>query len=445
MNYSTYKKYIFKSMRYEKIIAILFSSFIACMSAYTQTKGEYIFKHIDQSDGLLDNSVAYFSQDARGFIWIVTHNGLQRFDGSSFLNYPYNPRNADGIDYISGGPLDFYCDVKTNQLWISDKKIKQMDLNRATDSVYGASQMVTNPKFGFQSYTDSLNNIWYAGDFGVLKTDPLTKRINPFYLIAPHSASAISRRIFIDKQNQQIWMGGPDGLLLFDKTTKRVYSQNYNPLRHPLLEKLKGFHNAILFADRENNIWLSSPSNSTIFIRYNRITQKINTYSLLSIRHSLIYKEGPAAKSKGNFAPLSVYSFFEDNHGIIWISTGYAGLLKYNKASDNFSVVGEGNKKETRIEYAYDIFTIFQDKDENIWLGTDKGISIFNPYRQSLCFIRHDEYKTSALPKNEINACIETLNGNVLAGTWGSGITVLDNQLRFQKNIHFDKTQDYNL
>lgn len=52
-----------------------------------QQNDNYIFRHIGQSDGLLHNVVSTLVQDKRGFIWIGTKNGLQRYDGSRFVNY----------------------------------------------------------------------------------------------------------------------------------------------------------------------------------------------------------------------------------------------------------------------------------------------------------------------------------------------------------------------
>lgn len=38
-------------------------------------------------DGLAQNQVQAVAQDRRGFMWVGTRRGLQRFDGYSFVNY----------------------------------------------------------------------------------------------------------------------------------------------------------------------------------------------------------------------------------------------------------------------------------------------------------------------------------------------------------------------
>jgi ligand-binding sensor domain-containing protein len=58
-----------------------------CLIVKAQPNSQYIFRHIDQQDGLLHNSVYAIIQDQQGFMWIGTSNGLQRYDGLRFKNY----------------------------------------------------------------------------------------------------------------------------------------------------------------------------------------------------------------------------------------------------------------------------------------------------------------------------------------------------------------------
>ena len=164
-----------------------------------------------------------------------------------------------------------------------------------------------------------------------------------------------------------------------------------------------------VFTDSRHNIWLSSSGPE--FYQYNYTTKKISTYSLSGINQ---IKE----KKRRSGYTMSVLCFFEDDHHVLWLGTQNSGLLKYNNETDNFSNI------TTEKENNYSINCIFQDRDENIWLGTDKGITFFNPYREYFQSVSHDEKNISSLPDYEIQNCIETPNGDILAGTWGGGITV---------------------
>ena len=44
-------------------------------------------KRLTTADGLANNSIRYMHQDSKGFIWIATLNGLNRYDGNSFVTF----------------------------------------------------------------------------------------------------------------------------------------------------------------------------------------------------------------------------------------------------------------------------------------------------------------------------------------------------------------------
>ena len=68
------------------MLAILF--LLSC-PLVAQLNGKYTFRHINQEDGLLHTKVNSITQDKKGFIWILTSNGMQRYDGYRFVNFPH--------------------------------------------------------------------------------------------------------------------------------------------------------------------------------------------------------------------------------------------------------------------------------------------------------------------------------------------------------------------
>ena len=56
--------------------------------------------HYSVLDGLSSNCVFKVVQDAKGFIWLATAKGLDRFDGDSFQHYPY-ANMVDGLDRLA--------------------------------------------------------------------------------------------------------------------------------------------------------------------------------------------------------------------------------------------------------------------------------------------------------------------------------------------------------
>ena len=421
-------------MRYGIItISFIFLSlfFIYCNA---QNARKYM-RHIDQSDGLLHNNILSITQDGKGFIWILSSNGLQRYDGVRFVNYPYEVNNSAGINYTNSCKL--IADKKSNRLWIINEKIEILDLKKNVFTVYDDNQLMKNPFFGFEPYKDSTGNTWLAGNFGVFRPKVGTGKMNTAYLYASSNTNNNSDFIFNDIAHNQIWMTDWSyGLRLFDERTKKIYTHNFNPEHNSLLQLMDKKGLFYILIDHNKNTWISSSRPE--FYRYNSSTKKITSYSLSAITTD--------QKNKNNDATLLVNCFFEDNHHTLWLGTKNSGLLMYNKEKDSFMPVTGQNETHESIQFNYDINCIFQDNEDNLWLGTDKGITIFNPYHQYFQSIFHEENNALSLPKNEIQECIETNNGDILAGTWGGGIAIYDNKWNYKKNIYFSSgPEEYNL
>lgn len=77
------------------LTALFFLLFINCpLRAQEPSNTSFVFRHITTSDGLAGNDVRNIIQDHKGYIWIATDNGVQRYDGSGFITFHHDPANA---------------------------------------------------------------------------------------------------------------------------------------------------------------------------------------------------------------------------------------------------------------------------------------------------------------------------------------------------------------
>lgn len=415
-------------------LLLLLMSFSFVLSA--QRGPAYIFRHLDQQDGLKHNKVLDIQQDPRGFMWIATSRGLQRYDGSRFVNF--NDMLNDPYQTLNNG-AKLFTDKKNNCIWISKATtLEKLELFNYHFTVYESDQAAKNMAASLDTFTDEFNQPRFKGNNIVFSLDSATKKIGSFALNTNADKTHQSNFFIQDDQGQTWLVDFSRGPLLLDNNTKKIYSGNYNPINNPTLAAFKkifsknnsGTRN--IMQDSHHNFWVSTWGD--VFYRYNTSTNTVYSYTV-----------PVAAKTVKNKAlPYSVSGMYEDNHGTIWLSTEYAGLLRYDADKDNFETIFIDEKNNNNSPYNYEIFCIFQDKEENIWLGTDKGITIFNPYRQYFQFIHHNENNAASIPDNEINCFIQTRQGKIIAGTWGGGLTIYDSLWNFETNIQFDKLKEYN-
>lgn len=96
--------------------AALFILLILNHLSYGQAPFRLSFNHLTRENGLSNNNIFYFHTDSRGFTWMGSLNGLNRFDGINVKVYkPYNSS-------IVGIKINNIVEDKSGGLWIGSEK-----------------------------------------------------------------------------------------------------------------------------------------------------------------------------------------------------------------------------------------------------------------------------------------------------------------------------------
>jgi signal transduction histidine kinase len=118
--------------------------------------------------------------------------------------------------------------------------------------------------------------------------------------------------------------------------------------------------------------------------------------------------------------------------GNIWL---YGDGLNVIMAGTGEVVSIEENIKEGRLIDFTMCHQIFEDIEQNIWLGTNAGLCVFNSNDHS--FKIYNDTNESGYVKHNYNCIIEKSDGKVWAGTFGEGVFILSNDLSVEKKIKF--------
>ena len=76
------------------ILSILF---IFCLTRTYADDSNYLFRHYQVENGLSDNMATCCVQDRKGYIWIGTRDGLNRFDGYTFKVFRNDPDETETL------------------------------------------------------------------------------------------------------------------------------------------------------------------------------------------------------------------------------------------------------------------------------------------------------------------------------------------------------------
>jgi ligand-binding sensor domain-containing protein len=168
------------------------------------------FEKITTSQGLSDNEVHRMTQDKMGFLWFLTNNGLNRYDGYNFKIYDYNPLDSNSIS------ANLFFSLKQDLrglLWMNTESSGIYSFNPLTRLFYNYRNKPKNKNSLADDQTQDLaidkkGNVWIATMSGLDKLDPVTNSFT-HYVHSDNDKSGISHNkifsICID-EDDNLWM-----------------------------------------------------------------------------------------------------------------------------------------------------------------------------------------------------------------------------------------------
>ena len=211
-----------------------------------------------------------------------------------------------------------------------------------------------------------------------------------------------SIKSIIQDKKGYIWFATQDGLNVFNGIDFKSYGCSYQPVHNGDIGTLNIL--TILLHHDGEQIWAGLQS-ATILL-FNPETETFREFKL--------YKENEPA-------PNVCYSIAYDNDNNLWIGTD-AGIFVYDEEADSFTHYSSQNANLP----ADLIGTIFCDSKGVIWVGSEGGLSKFNPLTNTFINIRVD---SRTAPKNNnyhIISITEDPSGTLWIGSWSNGLCKLD-------------------
>ncbi len=272
------------------------------------------FETISIEDGLSQNIVTSILSDRRGFLWVGTDGGLNRYDGHGCKIFMHRRRSRS---CLSHDRINCMVEDEDGTFWIG----------------------TTN---------GGLNHF-----------DPLNEEFTSYRSVPgdPGSLSDDSLRVMLPAGDRMLWIGTDNGLNHFDgrtgKFTRYLYAREVSEL---------SARNAIYCLHRDGNgtIWIGSGDGLYRFVPAGKSFDRFAIDS--TERNSLLHNQ--------------VNAIFEDPHGTLWLGTE-GGLVRFDKQSGAFQSREETDSALPHL-YRSRIFCIFPDKQNRVWVGTESGLYVFS-------------------------------------------------------------------
>ena len=188
-------------------------------------------------NGLSDNTIKCIIQDSRGFLWIGTKEGLNRFDGFEFKKFfaTKDPMNGPGSNTISG-----LLEYKKGQLLIastSGLSVLNTSGNRFENEKIKIKEMKARSGTVINSlYKDKEGNIWinHSGELDILDSNLNHKYRFTNLAWAKQLKGVVIRNNnwFMDKQNSLWVFTDTSGIQIIDISQKKIWNKLNNPGRY---------------------------------------------------------------------------------------------------------------------------------------------------------------------------------------------------------------------
>ncbi|MDE3254196.1 MAG: hypothetical protein KGO92_15445, partial [Bacteroidota bacterium] len=374
----------------------------------------YTFTRIGTEDGtgLASNVVYCTYRDQKGFIWVGTANGLQRFDGSKFVQISADKQK--NILLVSS--LTQIIPGDNNTIWLSFPNRQEFGLfNTSTYQYQHIPIEATRPmlaKNDFRLWKDHKGEVFITVfDYGILhynKTKKVFVDDNYFHFPAGWTPN---KGHFEDTLTHLYWFPcGNNGLAVYDGLTDKLYTHDYNPKKIRLLDNtsIKPATSEV-FIDSKKRHWVFNWPEAHIKRCFDEKGNE--TGDTLGINFSREYSE--------------LRNFFETRKGVLWMY-GVNVLLNYDNQHHRFYFYDHHFPSSSGI-VCENIFHMMEDQDGSIWISTDNGLYFTSSRSGTLNVVnrlfgeQHGDV--------EITDLIELQSGRRWISTWGNKVITLNNDM----------------
>jgi ligand-binding sensor domain-containing protein/signal transduction histidine kinase/DNA-binding response OmpR family regulator len=414
------------------------------------------FTHLSGEQGLSNSTIEAIFQDSRGFIWIGTRDGLNRYDGHDMIVYRYDPSDSNSLtdSYIRCIGEDRY-----HQLWIGTTN----GLNRLDPA--------TNHFVRYKHHDQDSNSLSHNGITSLLEDHSgrlwigtagggLSCFDQPTGRFLHCSAGpALILCMFADHTGS-LWIGSGAGLYNF-RPSSTPPKGLFTHISNPAVTNPSGNNIIAIQEDRQGNLWLGTEDDGLYlfdpllktFRRYAHsdtapsslgnnmikclLTDHLGRLWAGGINGGLNMFNAPGGSFfhyayvpgvSSSLSQRTISALFEDRQGNLWIGTHRGGINIYSPETEKFNLY---RQEAVPNSLCYnDVKTFCEDNSGNgdIWIGTDGGgLDLFNRNRQTFRNYSYDPFKNRSIGSNAILDVMEDREGAIWVSTWGGGLNRFDN------------------
>ncbi|MCX2451855.1 response regulator [Pedobacter sp. PLR] len=267
---------------------------------------------------------------------------------------------------------------------------------------------------------DQQQLLWFGTKHGLNRYDGYQFKIYKNNPKDTNSLSSDEITATLSDSKGTLWVGTVNGLNRYDAKKDAFNRIFYHPKNKKGISSNSIEH---IYEDPQGNIWVATLRGANLLTDRNKNEFK-----------SFLFNEKPNHRGIN-----SIYSILRQKNGAVWLAT-LNGLIYMNLKPGKLSYEifqYQGGKPGT-ISSNY-ITSLQTDKQQNLWIGTDNGLNLFQPESRSFMTYKRSE-NSNSIVHNDIREIMLNKDGTLWIGTQ-EGLSILDPQQKTFNNYLHDPEQ----
>jgi signal transduction histidine kinase/ligand-binding sensor domain-containing protein len=379
----------------------------AQQAANKTAESSYRAVHWNIYDGLSQGDIEFVLKDDRGFLWLGSNYGLNRFDGNLFKNYYHQPRNTHTI---AGNTITGLVEDSLHNIWVG--------------TTFGLSR--------YDAKADTFSNLQPVQNGPANLVTPFWATKDKLYalesasLITVYDIRSLKRKTLVHLLATDAVDYGPSGSYsVFDEGSNSVWILANTPnggglLQVSLSDKKEKFYGwacylniphhdhsceAMRYDRKRNAIWLNSNDGLVEFTLADKQFHHIDALNNIE-----------KLKDFQRFVGISL-----DLQGRVWFASNPKGILIYDPSNQSVTVpFPKDSVLQQDISFGNGM--IYGDQDGMVWCGnwTKKGFYQLIPYLPAIKLYTPEPKQVHGLGSNQVITVNEDGDHGLLAGTLGN-------------------------
>ncbi|MGM0630159.1 MAG: EAL domain-containing protein [Pseudomonadota bacterium] len=353
------------------------------------------------SDGLPDNHIYDIAEGPDGFLWVATEQGLSRFDGKEFYNYPASPESREYILSVSIKEIFF---DKSETLWLNTEKgLARLPSDSVTPEIVKLSGDKSASRFNVSSLSEDKNGrLLVTTERFIYRHNPQTDKFEKVSL--SYNGQPVQQVNYIYPGKHWYWLGTEtDGVFVWDGFSREVFSLNK---QNPITEQIPGskLYSAL---SHQQQLWLATDEGLVILNDSYRIEPKpvpirelsditsmrlsITNEALISTKHGLYKLSGEQLNKLHNIPTTETR---QTSQGDIFSVSGNLGLFQIESpfAPAALGHISKASAEVDRIgapKLMQQVTASTEDNNGNWWLATNLGLLFYDTLEKEISELHH--------------------------------------------------------